>query len=808
MSNQAERTPINFDDWDRLIDNPFNIGPFTGSIKADDWWVLTGMHVKLPPKMDDRPAGTNKLLVVADTISAPVPRGEVLFDGLSDVLLMGHTLNLGSKSGQHSMLKGDETFRIAIVGLINTNWFHLSMQGGMRGGRNLRSDEFRWYRDRVEPNQIEFSLNKPRPGYDWDWYEIRKLPLPDSGPGFDAACRTFLARLLLTAQYLFDANRPDDADRVLNRLEALLAMNPRVASWQVLAAQCTATREMFEPQLPGSDRVPALSPAVYDRVARSYGPALKAFADKFDRFVDRSSDIAHRRQAANLLLRQEDDAIRFQALVTEQLEENLKAATANLARAQTSMESQTKRVEDAERAFQAGLGAWQREQRRQAALAITGAVFSAVVGVAMIFAGKPMDVTSLAEKAKKAGELAVKIVETVKKLEKIVKAVARLLKLVNEILPHVSRLISAGPLAARMAEVRREADASDLNGAPSESAYWDQFWVETEMALAPALGENVPGAADYLQQLKILIIYGRALTAAQAAILPVAQELAQATLLAKIAEEQREATTQQIQTLETSTTSAGLAVALWLRHRSVRRAVFAALLDFDAAHRYWALTAERPRRDPSRPITDLAEDLLAIADIEVSVQRALASFDPSPQDFTRVSFQVPATAVADFLRDGSFALRFTPDFGPVADWGRVGRVRVQEVAVWIIWSNDKRPRSMEFTIRTDGDYYDQRVQSGEVKEFRFVGPRVNRTFRYDPVKADRSREESIAVRARVAEDFRAQYSEPTLFTGWQFSLPRNAGVINRETIEALRGAVKGIEVEFSGNFIKDAERFF
>ena len=48
---------------------------------------------------------------------------------------------------------------------------------------------------------------------------------------------------------------------------------------------------MLQPQLRGSNRVPDLSPAVYDRVAKSYGPALKAFADTFHQFADRTFDV-------------------------------------------------------------------------------------------------------------------------------------------------------------------------------------------------------------------------------------------------------------------------------------------------------------------------------------------------------------------------------------------------------------------------------------------------------------------------------------------------------------------------------------
>ena len=279
--------------------------------------------------------------------------------------------------------------------------------------------------------------------------------------------------------------------------------------------------------------------------------------------------------------------------------------------------------------------------------------------------------------------------------------------------------------------------------------------------------------------------------------------MARASLLAELAKRQHKAVAEEIKTLQAGKPASAMAVlALWLRHRMVQRAMFTALQDFDASLRYWALTVEPPQRNPFRPIKDLAGDLLEVADVQASFQRAVASFDPKPQDFERERFTVPETAVADFLRDGSFALRFTPDFGPVAGWGNVGRVRVVAVAVRVIWNKDKRPEEgkMELTIRTDGDYYDQRVVSGEVKPFRFIGSRVNLTFRYDHVL------QVITTPAAVSKDFRAFYIDPTLFTEWQFSLPKKEDIIDREALKALQGAVKGIELEFSGTFIKDADR--
>jgi hypothetical protein len=755
----------------------------------------------------------SKLLVCADTISlwggsryeteawrSPYP---VRLDDWSDVMVFSRSIKrhrgCNLTRGKAVLDESLEEFRF---GLFSQTFEDFSPPGSHRWEIELPGNV--GYRlgagGNVDYMEMAFGLSRNRGTVD----SIRSLSLPYS----------VLEHLLVTSHFLVDEKRTDDANFLISSLEMLLGLGlGRGAgdpSWQELAPHVAATREVIPPQLPGSDRVPYLSPAVYGGVVGAYGPALKAFADTFQQFDNRTADIVQRKRAANLILDERADVIKFQALVTTQLTDNFKGATDNVSRAQTSIESQSRRVDEAEKAFTRGLAAWRTAQERQAAMAIAGAVFSFVGGVAKMFTGNPagaVDVAAAAEAAAKAATTVQKLVELMKKLAKLVALIAKIVKMCKEIVAAAGNISNAKEFAGRMANVVREAESGGLDDAPSASAYWDQLWVEVETALAPAVDEGVAGAAVYLKELKVMVIYGRALTSAQAAIPPIAQEMARASLLAEIAKRQHKAVAAEVATLQAGQpASAMVRMALWLRHRSVQRAMFTALHDFDAAHRYWALTAERPQRDPIRSFKDFAGDLLDVADIQASEQRALESFDPSPQDF-KESFEVPAMAVADLLRDGSFTLHFTPNFSPVASWGNVGRVRVHEVAVWVIWNVDKRPKSVEFTVRTDGEYYDQRVESGEVKEFRFIGPRVNRTFRYDPVKADRSRKDSITVHARVADDFRAQYSEPTLFTGWEFSLPKVKGIIDREALKALQGAVKGIELEFSGNYIKDADRF-
>ena len=125
--------------------------------------------------------------------------------------------------------------------------------------------------------------------------------------------------------------------------------------------------------------VPYLSPE-FTAGGERLRAVVKAYADKFR--VQNGFDTGQRKRAAQLILDEKGDAMKFQALVSQQLKENFRIASDNADKAQTSMESQQTRVARAERAFQAGLAAWKKKQEQEAAMAIAGSVFSFFSGIA------------------------------------------------------------------------------------------------------------------------------------------------------------------------------------------------------------------------------------------------------------------------------------------------------------------------------------------------------------------------------------------------------------------------------------------
>ena len=283
MSNHPERPPMGPDDWDSLIDNPFNIGPFSRSTKAGDWWVITGMHVKLPDAMVGLPAGTTKLLVLADTISVGISGAtRVMIDGWSDVLLIGRSLKRYNDCvffrNIQDLLPINRAFRITVFGHTSEHvapsriWRTVIPEWGVFNHFYMYGliHEHHDWRTRIL-TEIYTDMTTRWTGGRENFPQVAKqLPMENSGPHLDA-CRPFLERMLLAAQYLFEKNLMADANQLLDRLETLLAMNPGVVSWHELVPQIAATREMLQPQLPGSDRVPYLSSAVYGGAAEADG---------------------------------------------------------------------------------------------------------------------------------------------------------------------------------------------------------------------------------------------------------------------------------------------------------------------------------------------------------------------------------------------------------------------------------------------------------------------------------------------------------------------------------------------------------
>jgi hypothetical protein len=780
-------------DWDAILDNAFQMGPYNRVTRVDDWTFVTGMEVNFPEVWSKAPAGSAKLFVLADTITF-AGGGMQLVAGTSNIL-MGRVI--APKPGAYFFPEPPRNVR---------DWgLYFSVMAPDRSGIDKLSIR-------------EFRRDQPIPSMNYEWQRYKGYgslslqaslePIPPSVPL--GPCKDFLTRMHLAALALVNDQKPELAFQMFDKLQQLLSLFPGDI-FTDLRVQAVASRELLQPLRPATDFVPYLSPDMYAGLVEKYVPALEAYAGTFTNFVNRTIDVSERQAAARLMLNREKNANKFQALVTTQLDENLRIANENVSKATTSMDSQQTAVTQAKTSFETGMQKWKEQKEREAAMAIASAAIGFISGIASIFAGNPggaAAAANAAEQVEKAATTLQKLAEIMKKLVTIGKVIAKIAELAVAIQKAVKQMESAKDLANRMSQLTAATSDADIEGAPSAGAYWDQLWVELETQLAVPIKQEIDGANEYLKELKVLIIYGRALTTAQAALVPLMQEIARAALQAEIAKSQQKDIEGEIERLKPNqAVSAEAAAMLWIRYKTVQRSMLIALQNFDAAHRYWALSEAPPARDVNRPIVDMAGDLLEIANIKERQHAAFESFNPKPEDFTNVPYGVPQAAIDQFLKTGQFVLRFTSLNSPLSGWGRVGRVRVDEIFVWVDWKAGKRPPKgiVGFRVRSNGIYADQRLDRGGMKSFCFNANPVNFTFRYDLKDySDEHRDSAIISHAAVAEKFRAAYSEPTLFTEWQLSL-LTGDEGKGETVDraALASTMSGITVKFTGTVIDD-----
>ncbi|GAB3352099.1 hypothetical protein [Lysobacter tyrosinilyticus] len=809
-------------DWDAIIDSPYGAAPLNRVVRSGNWWVLTGMTVDLEEAINraydigalaEGGRGVqDNLLIFVDTLTAKhVTDAPILCRVFQRIVVMARRLEantqllLEKRGWEVEFRFGFYVRAVSPATCVPklTRW--MKWQDPQKGERQLRGTT-----DLPDPRTPKWAYvttypideSKPLP-FTISAMDLAQLPLP--------ACAPMLERMLFAAQSLAADGKGTLAVELLARLEELLALSPGLPAWQPVALGCRNAQELLRPVRMDPDQVPYLSASFYGELAKDHVPALTAYAGMFIRLTDRAYDLDARKRAAKLVLGEKEDAGAFQKLVGEQLAENFRLATANVKRAQDAIAPQSDRVQRAEKVFKDSMAAWKEAKEREATLAIVGAVFSFVSGVASMFAGNASGATSAAKAAADVASTAAKLAQIMSQLAKVGEVIEKIVRMCLEIVAAVDRIADAKSFADALAAITRDSLSDDAKGAPSAGAYWDQLWVEVKTQLAPAIKEGIGGAQEYLKELKILVIYGRALTTAQVALPPLIQEMARTALQKDIAKRQYDAIAREIESLQKEQMLSGQAMAvLWGNYRALQRSLLVALGQFDAAYRYWALTDTVTQRDNYRGIAELAGDLAAIADLKKMQARALESFKPQPQDYQREKFALPATVRAALLDGQHGSVRLSPTNSPLSAWGRTSRVRVREIYVWVEWAPGKRPTQgmIEFTIRTGGAYDDQRLVNNETKAFHFHGTPLDLTFRYDlaGTPADEPGG-AVRVRAAIAEDFRTSYSEPTLYADWILSTPKaSSGDATTVDLTRLKADITGIRLEFSGMYIKDPDR--
>jgi hypothetical protein len=555
--------------------------------------------------------------------------------------------------------------------------------------------------------------------------------------------------------------------------------------------------------------VPLLSRETYKQVVSSLTEAVVLYEGHL-RDLHRDATDAHARvAAAKNLQAQYAAALAYDSQLLAQAQDNVAAAAEATTTARQRFAVQSTAVDIERVTLKTGIELWKHQMILDAITSFGTALITFVASIAAMAIGDEAAapaaggaITSAAKAAKEVTDIGAAVegfdaqimggglLDLVAQMTKLWKVVDSFKKL-TEFLDHTAGLLTTIiPLTSDLSAV----GGFDHFSLPSfddisADAEWEAFRVTSGGALAGMIKLGIDGAEQYHEALDKLVIYGKSLTAAQAAYLTSMQELAGRVGQLVMHQKLEAAITSEIVGLANSAqVDDTLATMLALRGLGLRQSLYLAKEGYSAAYRYWAMRPSQVTLSIAAPAEDLQAD---VATLDSDWANALTTFGTTRlQDFgspASVTVEVDDPRVLDLLRSTMSA---QIEVGLDDDaFHAFDRVRVGAMRVWLYGATHQRDVSI--LVSSSGDYCDR--YHGH--DARFVAEPLTYAFAYAGDAGDETR---IRVMAAPAHETGAAYFQPTPFTQWRIELPArdNAGL-------DLSGLSR-ITLAFSGTMVRRA----
>lgn len=544
-----------------------------------------------------------------------------------------------------------------------------------------------------------------------------------------------------------------------------------------LVVQGTALLLFTQATGTGVTFVPLLSTDFYQ--TRISG--LLGVAQSYDQVVSQLDVEADLEQAlagfASTLKANSQAAVAPLQLALEQANTNYQAMDQQYLQLEGTYALQTTAVADCLAAFQEGLKAYEQKQKIDAALGVVSAVVGLCTAVGAAMVGDPAPamgaVAGAAAEVEQAVQatsvLSIKLIDVVKKLKPIFTTIAEMGKAGYEAYTAVSDYENQGiqPIKIDVPALT----SSSLNGVDPD-VQWDAFSVEIESELRPAIGAGVSGAQEYLDSLKILVIYGKALADKQIAKITLGQTIADAAAQLKAAQQayaqwqQLGSTIQDKQQLLAARKSFVLQSYL-----NILRSLFVAVQDFRAAYAYRWLQQSPVQMSLNMAYPDLAK---ALQPVEEQINELITSSE-NLQDFEAIEYDLNLATSGD--APGTRPQLLTDGNGgpPSVSWtialddpqlssklpSKSQALYLTRADFFLVGNGAQAGDEIELDVATSGVYS---LQGPSGSPCRFVAPQ---NFDLDAAYTISQRgKPSPTVHWGPATAVSAQYMKPSPFTQW------------------------------------------
>jgi hypothetical protein len=602
--------------------------------------------------------------------------------------------------------------------------------------------------------------------------------------GEDSMLSLSLGTIFHVATLLLD--QPKHSELVASQLAWIGACASQSPGHAGLAVQSAGLLAMAKMGNLGATFVPELSRTVYADTARAHVPRVIQYEQQYVRFEDQQTSAEDRIQAAKLMLGTVDDTVALSQSLVGQAEANLQNAVASLETAKENLKKQQELVEKVGGDFQVSVEWWLEKQKFEASVEIILTVIKAGKAIGALAYGLTTEAAPAVEAAERAvrtyasanprvpAEKSTDFADSLTSLKKILEMAFKVFELAQKLMKSGTAIDDSISTAAELTAADVINTGSSSNGADE----WDIFRMRMDDMLQPAISYEIKDSVDYRQQLRVLAIYGKALTVARGTVVRLGQELLRLRLVAANHEREKNRLKQYVVDLETTRQAkAGLRQMFFQRYLDAKRSLFVALEQYRAAFEYWALKPSSVKPALTDRVSVFENGLNDLEKIALDHQAALASFQPRPQTLNK-SFLINDANLLAALKERNETTWTIPLEAP--ELAGYDRVRITNVRIWLLGAKAAPASELYVVITNSGNYIDRRrVGNAEPIRFNFVSKPLEKVFAYKTEQSSGARVDVtpgmpawVEMDGDVHDEVKYAYFVPTVFSSWSIRLPR------------------------------------
>lgn len=570
----------------------------------------------------------------------------------------------------------------------------------------------------------------------------------------------------------------------------------------------------------GAVFVPYLTSDIYTMLANAFSKDAAKYENDYMHLSTQETLTAENIVIAKTMLANAQSEIDYVNALLKQANENYNNAVSASNKAEFNLNKQLIKVSDVGSKFeQIGIPDYEREQIIKAVITLVSAVVTFGAGIALIAAGDPAAapaaVTGAVDSAKAVAQAAGTGAEIAKTAKSLSDAMASLKKLV-EVLKKVYELAMAvKAVASDIKEAKGQMkliqEMDDTTGGADLSAAdgWAIYQIQADNILEDPIKKEIGFAAEYKQELDIMVVYGQSLSASQLAVIKAGQEVASITFQLHYAKEKKANLEKMVNNLKIGDALLlGMMQQFYQKYLDSKSSLFSALKSYQASYFYWALRNSSVQPKIIDSVNNLNAGIQDITKIAMDTANALNQFNPPPQSMSNMVFKITDDSIIKELQTTGKTTWVLPLDNQ--EFEGLNRVRLSKIRVWLEGIIlEPHHDSVYINITNAGNYLDRYNDLN----YQFGSKELTRAFKYMISTHDKNSNWEfengtfgvVQIDGSVDKEVAYAYFQPTPFSEWSISLASNNKGVDYSKISKITMAFEGSAIGSAKSLLKSKE---